>query len=174
MQTQHIIIPVSLSQHACCGDGEVGRVAVDYRIRRNLQQLPFRYVGFPFVAIDEYVLRPYGQSVQGALHAEDGTLQDIAFVYLLRRHFDNCPTDRLAFDDRPERVALFLRQLLGVVEPFELRDFSHPLGIQDHCGAEHASCQRTSARFVTPGFHQSCYHLSLQHCLIIIGIHRYT
>ena len=140
VQAQHVFIPMGLGQHTRCSDRHVSRISVHYRCGRYLQQLAFRHVGLPFIAVHKYVLRPNAQLVQGPLHAQDGALQDIAFIDLLGTHFHDCPADRFAFDDGTQGFALVLGELLGVIEPGELRYLLNPLGIQDHRRAEHTAC----------------------------------
>ena len=139
METEHVLIPIGLRQDTCCRYGHIGSIAVYDRVCGYLQQFAFRHVRFPFIAVHEYMLRSDGQFVQGSLHSQDGALKDVSFVNLLRRHFDHCPRERFSLDDRTQGFALFLGQLLGVVEPRELRNLLHPLRIKDHRCAEHAA-----------------------------------
>ena len=100
MESQHIIVPIGLGEDTSGCDGHIRCISMHDRVGRDLQQFAFRHIGFPFIAVHKNMLRSNGQLIQGSLHPENRTLEDIPFVYLLCRHLDYGPAYRFPFDDR--------------------------------------------------------------------------
>ena len=110
METLHVVVAVGLGQDGSRRYGYVFAVALHHRDVRRVA------IGREAVAVDEQMLRTHAQSVDGAVHGQDGGAQDVYLVNLGGRHHAHGPGHGLALDDLAQGVAPVLAELLGVVE----------------------------------------------------------
>ena len=111
-QADHLVVAVGLGQDGGGSDGEVLAVALD---DGGMGQVA---VGLEAVAIDDDGLGPHLELVEGTVHGQDGGVEDIDLVDLLRRDDAHGPCHRVALDILAQGIALAGGELLGVVEPF--------------------------------------------------------
>ena len=95
------------------------------------------------VAVDEGKVRLDVQTVDGKLHRLHAGVQNVDLVDLPRVHGRDAVSDRPFADDVKQRLALFLAELLRVVQPLDDAALR-----QDHRGGVHRAHQRTRARLV--------------------------
>ena len=113
-ETVHVVITVGLGEDRSGSDGEVLAVAFDDSgmgdVGGNITN--HGTVGTKAVTVDDDGLRTDGELIEGPVHGEDGGIEDIDLVNLLRRDDAHGPRYRIALDDLPQLITALLRQLL--------------------------------------------------------------
>ena len=155
MDAEHIVVTVGLGKDAGGSNAHVGSIALDDGGVGDV------LVGHEAVAVDEEVLGAYFQLSNGTVHGEDGGTEDVNLVDFLVGDHAHGPGKGFALDDFAEGVAMFLRELLGVVEHRKRHTpppFVHPLylrgGIKwkDDGGGIDGAGKAATAGLVTAGF----------------------
>ena len=153
-QMSHVVIAEGLGQDARRRDGEVFAVALD-------DGGPWQVaVGLEAVAIDDDGLRADGELVEGAVHGEDGGVEDVYLVDFLRRDHADSPCHGVAHDDLAEGVALLLSELLGVVEGGVFI-----VGREDDGGGIDTAGKASAPRLVATGLHEALMVMAFEHGL---------
>ena len=113
-ETVHVVVTVGLGEDRGSGDGEVLAVAFDDSgmgdVGGNITN--HGTVGTKAVTVDDDGLRTDGELIEGTVHGEDGGIEDIDLVNLLRRDDAHGPRYRIALDDLTQLITALLRQLL--------------------------------------------------------------
>lgn len=111
VQLQHVTVTADLGQHRCRADAGAGGVALDHRLRRNLQ--PCRGA----VAVHKDEVRHDVQFFHSLLHAAHGGVEDVVPVDDVRPHKDDLVGQRLFHDLIKERFPLFSVSFLESLMP---------------------------------------------------------
>ena len=162
----HEIITIGLSENARGSDGKVFAVALDDGgVRQGLTVIEQGQaivavdgamvnrgiIGVETVAIYYQRLWRYLQLVYGSVHGEVGGMKDVYLVYLLRRTRAHRPRYGIALYLLSQLVALFLRQLFGVIEHLVV-----VVGWQNDGSGIHRTSKAAPARLVAASFYLSC------------------
>ncbi len=89
------------------------------------------------------------QLLQGQVHGFDGGIEDVDLVDFGIVYEGYCPAEGLAFDDAAQLIALFVGQLLTVVEQGVAK-----VARQHDCRGTDGSGQATATGFVAAGFEE--------------------
>ena len=104
-----------------------------------------------------------GKSVDGAVHRENGSVENVDGVdFLLRGNADG-PRSGFAFDGVAQRVALVFAKAFGIVQQLVFIS----VGEYHGCG-KYRSGQAASSGFVASGLYASGFEIREQHCRQVI------
>ena len=104
-----------------------------------------------------------GKSVNGAVHRENGSVENVDGVdFLLRGNADG-PRSGFAFDGVAQQVALVLAKAFGIVQQLVFIS----VGEYHGCG-KYRSSQAASSGFVASGLYASGFEIREQHCRQVI------
>jgi hypothetical protein len=137
----HIIITVGLGKYRSGSNGKVKCITVwdssmrDTGIRREMRP------------VHEDMLWGKRQEVYSTMHSQNGCIEDIESVYLLRRSDGHSPRNSFLFDKGTEGITLFFCELLAVVKRGVRK-----IRRKDDGSGEHIPRQTTSSGLVTTGF----------------------
>ena len=151
-QPPHILVAVRLGQHRRRRDVGVLAVALDDAPIGNIERRT------EAVAVDGEKFRACAQLPDRPTHPLERGVEDVDFVDAFGRDGSDSPRHRLAFDDRPEPVAVALAHLLRIVEQRIVE-----IGRQNHGRCEDRTGQTPPARFVTAGFDPFVLITGFQH-----------
>ncbi len=162
----HEVVTIGLGEDACRCYGEIFAVALDdCGVRQGLavveqgQVLVAVYgamvnrgiIGVEAVAVYYQCLGRHLQLVYGSVHGEVGGMEDVYPVYLLSCTHSHRPRYGIALYLLSQLVALFLRQLFGVVEHLVV-----VVGGQNDGSGIHWTSKATPARLVATSLSLSC------------------
>ena len=159
VEVGHVVVAVGFGQNGGGGDGEVAGVALDEGgVRQGLGEEGevgaveggTGAVGVEAVAVDDDKLGAHFEAVEGAVHGQNGGVEDVDFVDFPRRHHPHRPGQRIALHLPSQGVTAGGGELFGVVE----RRVA-VVGRQDDGGGIDRTGQTTAAGFVATGFEQA-------------------
>lgn len=152
-QLGHQVVAVGLGQNGGGGDAEVFAVTFHHGVGGYVHHRDGVEVGLEFVSVDYDMCRAHLEGVKGAVHSEDGGVQDIYAVNLVVRHQIYCPCQGLLLDDGAQPLTLGGVELLGVVQSGVLE-----IRRKYHGGAADRSAQASASGLVAAGFGYVGYH----------------
>ena len=109
------------------------------------------FVGLEAVPIDDDGLRAHLELIQGAVHGEDGGVEDIDLVDLLGGDNAYCPGKGVTLNDLPQLVSPLVGELLRVVQRLILI-----VGWEDYGRSIDTACQTATTCLVA-----ACLDLAL-------------
>lgn len=140
MKACHKLVAVSLGEDGCGGNVAESSVAFDKCGAGHVA--PW----MEFVAVNDYRTRGDRKSIKGAVHGEDGCLENIDAVDFGGLHHNYGPGYCLLLNDGTEGIAARLGKLLAVVEP-GMREI---IGENDGSSA-HRTGETSASGFIASG-----------------------
>ena len=142
VEAKHVVVAIGLGENGSGGNREIGGIAFDHGGVGNAR------IGAEAVAVDEQVLGAEGEGCNGAVHGQEGGVEDVDAVDFFGRDHAHGPGQGFALDDGAEGVALAFGELLRVVQQFVAE-----AGGQDDGGGIDGARQASASGFVAAGFY---------------------
>ena len=132
----HVLVPGHLGQDRRRRDGGHPGVSFDDGDGRHTE------IRHP-VSVDEGQIRAHRKLVDGPFHGLEGGVQDIDLIDHLFIHHGDAPGYGLGLNHREQLPALFVGELLGIVESGDLKPRR-----KDHRRSAHRTRKGSSPRFI--------------------------
>ena len=153
-EAYHEVVAIGLGQDAGSGDRHVFAVAA------NDGAVGDEVVGFESVAVNDDVLGLWCEACYGAVHGQDGCVEDVDVVYLGGADAGYGPCCGVLEYDGSQQSALSVGELLGVVEHVA----AEVVG-QYYCGGYYGSCQAAASGLVAAALDDVMYQAGFEHCV---------
>lgn len=140
VKPRHAVVPVCLCQNACRGNAHVLAVALDDSSTRQI------VVWAEAVSVDDNLLRPQFEPVEGTVHGKYAGTKNVDAVYFFIIDNANRPCQRLTLNHFTQGIAFLLAQLLRVVQ-----HLAFEVGRQDNCCGKYRPRKASATGFVATG-----------------------